>query len=143
VSAGGGQRAARPAQVPGAVLPRSTPRPGDPAVVVASSAYNTDIGIVADRLVFPPGYGNDFWWAAIPAGTGFLRPITPEHAVEVVWRATGQRVNRVPHLIGPGRLYFPHWARWRISLENPVRVQGIQTGRQHTTSELYVSAQVG
>lgn len=114
----------------------------DPAVVVASSAYNTDFSIEAGQLVFPSVYGNDFWWAGIPLGAGYVLPITPEHAVEVVWRATRTRVNQVPLLIGPGRLYFPHYARWRVSLEHPILVQGTGSGQVYTTSDLYVSGQV-
>jgi hypothetical protein len=114
----------------------------DPAVVIASSAYNTDLAVEAGHLVFPKQSGNDFRSAGIPLHSGYQYPITPEHAVEVAWKFNGTRVNRVPTLVGPGRQFFPHFARWRVSLEHPVRVRGAESGREQETSELYVSGRI-
>jgi hypothetical protein len=116
---------------------------GDPAVVIASSAYNTDVKIEDGRLRFASQHGNDFWLAAIPVRTGYAMPVTPEAAVKVAWEATGARIDEVPRLILPHRRYFPQFARWRVSLERPVRVQGLKSATIFQTDELYVGHSLG
>jgi hypothetical protein len=106
---------------------------GKPAVLVAVSAYNTDLRIDAHGLLVHPFFsGNDFHAVGIAARTGTLgvRPITPEQAVEAVGRRTGARTQQTPdlHLLGKGQ--HPANAVWRLDLDRPVRVRVAGGARQ-------------
>jgi hypothetical protein len=109
---------------------------GKPALLVAVSAYNTDLKIDAHGLLVHPMHsGNDFHAVGIAARTGTpgVRPITPEQAVEAVGRRTGARTQRTPdlHLLGKGQ--HPANAVWKLNLDQPVRVRVAGTERQVRT----------
>jgi hypothetical protein len=109
---------------------------GKPALLVAVSAYNTDLKIDAHGLLVHPFFsGNDFHAVGIAARTSTpgVRPITPEQAVEAVGRRTGARTQRTPDLYLLGKGQHPANAVWRLDLDRPVRVRVTGTARQVRT----------
>jgi len=90
-----------------------------PAVVLAVSAYDTDLKIESGTLILPPSGGNWFLAQGIPPGTTDW-PATPERAAARLAGLAGRRVAEVPELIAPpfikGR---PQDARWLLTLDGP------------------------
>jgi hypothetical protein len=92
---------------------------GMPAVVLAISAYDSDLTIENGSLVLPTRGGNWFLAQAVPPGIKEW-PLTPEDAATRTAGWTQRRITEVPTLVAPpfinGR---PHDARWLLSLEAP------------------------
>jgi hypothetical protein len=107
---------------------------------VAVSAYDTDIGTRSDTIVFPTLHGDDFLIDAVSQSAQFERPISPEQAIWIAARALGTRVVTVPDLRLGDPQYAPQLARWHLELEQPVVVRGTHSGKQYTTSEIYVDS---
>lgn len=111
---------------------------GRPVLSVAVSAYNTDFVVRNGELHFPVNHGNNFMPQGAHVGREFSMPVSPERAVQIVAEATGARVVAVPALSLPQQTYVPQFARWRIALDRPVRVRGVETGQVRDVRELYV-----
>jgi hypothetical protein len=110
-------------------------RGGAPMLSIAISALATDLHVINGQLVGPGG--GQFKAIGIPASLSSV-PITPESAVKIAAQAAGVSVTRVPELVLPPSSYVPQLAKWRITLESPVSVRGIETGHARATSEVYV-----
>ena len=111
---------------------------GNPALVVAVSAHNTDMKIDGHgNLVQPSLSGNDFhaWGVAARDGAPGLRPLTPEQAVAAVGRRTGARIHRTPDLLLREIGQHPANALWRLHLDRGVRVRA--AGREREARALY------
>ncbi len=108
---------------------------GPPVLSIAVSAEATDLRVI-DGHILGPG-GAQFTSAGIPVSRSDV-PISPEDAVNIVAKATGRRVLKVPELVLAPPPYPPQLAKWRIQLELPVTVRGVRSGSRRTTSEVYV-----
>lgn len=111
-----------------------------PVLLVAVSAYGTDVRIERDGTVSLPAIGGDeFIEHAISASaTSGFRPISPEEAVEMVGRLAGARTKEVPELVLRGLHYHPAIALWKVSLDRAVEVRGASGARRLNTPTLYV-----
>lgn len=107
---------------------------GTPVVNVAVSAIATDARVVGGRLVgFDP---RDFTSYGINARMPHS-VVRPEDAALLAAQATGQRVAEVPELVLPPFPGAPQLARWRITLEGPVKLRGRRSGVVRSTREVY------
>lgn len=111
-----------------------------PVLVVAVSAYGTDVGIKRNGTVSLPAFGGDefFEHAISTSPTSGFRPISAEEAVETVGRLTGARTKEVPELVLRGLHYHPAIALWKVSLDRAVEVRGASGTRRLATPTLYV-----
>lgn len=111
-----------------------------PVLLVAVSAYGTDVRIERNGTVsLPPIGGDEFFEHAISASaTSGFRPISPEEAVETVGRLTGARTNEVPELVLRGLHHHPATALWKVSLDRNVEVRGASGTRRRATPTVYV-----
>jgi hypothetical protein len=78
--------------------------------------------------------------------------ISPERAVRFVWETLGVRVTQVPQLVQRGDMWpsdryllnrvgaAQSCHRWRIELENEVRVRGMTSLAERTTKVIHVGA---
>ncbi len=111
-----------------------------PVMIVAVSAYNTDVRIDDRGKVRVPAIGGDeFFEVALPAqqSSGF-QPVQPEEAVERVGHLTGKRTAEVPVLLLRGSTDHPAAAVWKVSLDGPVRVKDTKGTRRLSTQTVYV-----
>lgn len=107
---------------------------GTPMVNIAVSAIAADARVVGGQLV--GGDTRDF----TSYGINPRMPrsvIRPEDAALLAARATGQRVAEVPELVLPPFPGAPQLARWRITLEAPVKLRGRSSGIVRPTREVY------
>lgn len=96
---------------------------GIPAVMLAVSAYNTDMRIGADgQLILPRLDGNSFRHSGVPATLASFASLTPEEAIVIVSRAANQKVARLPEMVLPGSRTLPIFALWKISLEGSASI---------------------
>lgn len=109
---------------------------GTPVLMVSMAAY-TEVRVEAGRLRFPREYGNDFEAHGVPLGRGFVMPVSPERAVEIVARATGGRAASVPELVMADLDYMPVHSRWKVTLDRAVSARG-RSGRMRPVREVYV-----
>lgn len=111
-------------------------------LIIAVSAYSTDVGIEEDgRLDLPLLSGMHFLTAGIPLDStraGRPSPLTPEHAVVLVSRMTGARISMVPELMQVQFPYGPHYPVWKLTLEKPVRVRTVEGSRTVDAETLYL-----
>ena len=108
-----------------------------PVFSVAVAAF-TEATVENGKLVLPAHGGMEVVPLAIPSGRGRYMPVTPEQAALIVSRATAGYIAAVPELFTPGRGYHPQHSRWKVTLERPVRAQGVSTGVVRATREVYV-----
>jgi len=117
-----------------------------PAIVVAVSAYATDVAINKSGLLDMPTLdGNVFFDEVVPVDGHTFFPLTPEEAVAHVGQLTGARTARVPELVRPNADYSPALAAWHLTLDRQVPVAAIAgeaRGRRFETRELYVGPAV-
>jgi hypothetical protein len=106
-----------------------------PVISVAVSVYASDVQL-QQRIIASQPAPNDFSDAAIPVGGSI--PISPERAVQIAALATGRRITEVPELVLPSTPHAPQLARWRLILDRPVMVRGLQSGKLRASSELLV-----
>ncbi|HEX8674569.1 MAG TPA: hypothetical protein VF710_21900 [Longimicrobium sp.] len=115
----------------------------EPEVLVAVSAYSTDVGIYPDgKLDMPTQSGMEFVSSAVPIGTaldGNGSLLGPEEAVVRVGRATGARVIEVPELVMLNIPEGPLNGAWKLSLDRGVRVRTTAGAEARTVSTLYLS----
>lgn len=96
---------------------------GSPALEVAVSAYDTDIGIDdRGRIGLPHVSGMEFMSYGIATGETGYRPLGPEDAVSQAYMETGVRVTTAPELVLLGAKYSPLLASWRLNFESDVHV---------------------
>lgn len=111
-----------------------------PVLLVAVSAYSTDVHVGKGGTVSLPAVGGDEFFelpiSASPA-TGF-RPVLPEEAVEQVWRRAGARTAKLPELLLRGSNYNPGIALWRMSLDREIQVKSATGNRRLATRTVYV-----
>lgn len=113
----------------------------EPVLVVAVSAYNTDVWIDERGLVHEtPLGGNEFMSLAVPAGPGQFRFPSPEQAVERVGRASGARATRAPELVARGG-YHPAFALWRVPLDRRARVRAAGAAEVRSAQEVFVDGE--
>lgn len=110
---------------------------GEPVLSVSVAAF-TQAWVHGGELYVPRDYGGDVVGQGVSATMGFGAPPSPEQAVRIAGTAGGVRAAAVPELIMPHRDFMPHHARWRITLDQPMRVRERRTGRVQHTRELYV-----
>lgn len=112
---------------------------GTPALMVAVSAYNTDLRIDGHgRVITQQQAGNEFEAWVIGPSDRALRPATPEEAVARIARATGIRTREPPHLLLRDSRQHPASALWSLALERDVRVRPRGGGAEVATESLLV-----
>lgn len=107
---------------------------GGTDVVLAVSAYATDLSVADGHIVVPRIGGNWF----IPLG---VRPDeallpTPEDAAVRAAQATGRRISGVPELVMTA-WGVPQLAQWRLTVEAPAAIQR-GDGQSVAVREFYV-----
>jgi hypothetical protein len=116
-------------------------------VLVAVSAYSTEVLISADgRINRPAESGGEFSDKALAADTmrDYFAFLSPEEAVARVAQRTGTRISEVPQLVlSEMRLGPVGGALWKITLERPVRVRVVDSGRTAEVTEVYVGRKRG
>jgi len=90
------------------------------------------------------GGGADWTVVAVPAEFPSGMVVTAEAAAEAVFRATARRVSEVPSAFAmiddirsPG-IPVPACAAWRVTVESPVRVRGIESGAEREMRTFFV-----
>jgi hypothetical protein len=112
---------------------------GKPVLIVAVSAYNTDIGVDKHGYIVQPRMsGNDFEVWAISRQPGGIQPLTPETAVEFLGRGASVRVARTPRLLLRNVDQHPAAAVWKLALERPIKVRDRTSGERHDVAEVFV-----
>lgn len=105
----------------------------------------TRITVVDGQLVIPQGISASIVPFGIPRSNPWILQ-GPERAVELVFRATGQRISAVPypvHDIYAIGMAPPDPARttgayWKVVVEQPVAYRHASTGETRTTSQFWV-----
>ena len=119
----------------------------DPELLVATAAYNNELGInEAGKLDFPPLSGMEFVSMGVALDT--LRPghasvLTPEQAVVRAGRATGARVREIPELVQLGHPLGPLFPGWKLTLDRSVRVRTTDGARAVEVATLYLGRTQG
>jgi hypothetical protein len=116
----------------------------NPVLVLSLSAYMTEYQIDEHGDFVRPFYsGNELLSHPVRRWRNGRIAISPEVAVERVWRATGTRVTRVPERVWTGdpnehMLYFGIYSLWKLTLERPVLMKADDTGAEVLSSEIFV-----
>ncbi|WP_420127287.1 hypothetical protein [Longimicrobium sp.] len=109
-----------------------------PVLLVAVSAFNTDVGLDERGQVHEtPLGGNEFVSTAIPRDPKGYRMPGAEQAVERVALMTGARANGPPELLQRPR-WHPAAALWKIPLDRVVRVRVRRTSAPAMADALYI-----
>lgn len=103
------------------------------------------VGTFATALVGPPA---DPWrfsdtelltaaisTQGIPVGVRY--PLDAEEAAYRIATITGRHVDSVPRLIIAKPNFSPWWTLWSVSLEHPVMVRGVDTGRDRSRQAVW------
>jgi hypothetical protein len=102
---------------------------GTPVIIMAVSAYNTDVGIDATgNIVLPKLGGMEFIHGGIPTTASIYAPMSPEEAVKKAFDAGHTQITEPPQLVLPGRPKSPLLAVWELKLAHdiPSRAQNEQ-----------------
>jgi hypothetical protein len=91
-------------------------------------------------------FGGGANWTTSAVGPTYPTGITvsAEAAVEAVFRMIGRRINSVPRAFklmderDPRGIPTPSCAAWRVSVELPVRVRGLESGVERDVQEFFV-----
>jgi hypothetical protein len=105
---------------------------GTPVILMAVSAYNTDVGIDDQGgIVLPKLSGMGFIHVGIPMTASLFAPLSPEEAVKKAFDAGHARVAEPPQLVLLGRRKSPLLAAWQITLDHgiPTRARDEQSAR--------------
>lgn len=96
-----------------------------------------DRSIIRDGTFAPPwSNGNEIaGWAASPAADHGL-PVSPEQAIEYVYRTTRARVDELPTALA-NHPQVSECMRWHLHLEREVTLMG-SSGARYTTRDVYV-----
>lgn len=103
---------------------------GEPVILIAVSAYNSDMRTDASgQLVLPPLNGMGFIHEGLPTDPSRYRLPSPEEAVLSASEATGARISTVPVLVMPNREQTPLLAAWRVELDREVMTSNARSQR--------------
>ena len=110
-------------------------------VILAVSAYSTDLTIENGRILAPAIGGVWFFALGVPPGVEMV--VSPEEAAITAAQLSGHQVTTVPRLIAPPlTLGAPQMARWQVELDGPVRVRPQGSSNDESTQTLYVSGRL-
>jgi hypothetical protein len=109
---------------------------GVPQVLLAVSAYNTDVLDNAGRHRPVTHGGGEYAWVGIPGGRLDVIVASPEEATRMVGERTGAVVRATPQLFIGAK--GPWTSSWRLELDGTASVNVRATGRSVQTAELYV-----
>jgi hypothetical protein len=111
---------------------------GGLTVLIAVSAYSTDLSINNGTIVMPRIGGAWFAWQGVPLRRISELAVGPEEAAVLAAALTGRHVNAVPELLLPARGEgFPFDARWQVRLDGATSVI-LASKAARETSELYI-----
>jgi hypothetical protein len=111
-----------------------------PVVIVAVSAYNTDVSILGDgRIRLSTYHGADIIANGIPMDTTQYSFVSPEEAVARVTQATGAKAVEAPRLVLPGIRQMPVLPVWEVRLDREVVVREKGAGVARKSRTLMVS----
>ena len=109
-------------------------------VLVAVSAYNTDVSVDERGFLWtPPIGGGAFLSVGISADTTEFPFSLPERAVARVSARTGARVAAPPRLWLLDQGHHPALAVWKLSVDRPLSFRVKATGDVISTREVYVN----
>lgn len=112
---------------------------GEEVGLLGLAAYATDLYVGEDGGVrMPPVGGNWFRTQGVPMELTEGVPTTPEAAVRYVAQTLGTRIAAVPTMERAPVLWVPMAARWRVELENAVKVRHAVDGTVEETKVVYV-----
>jgi hypothetical protein len=116
-------------------------------LMVAVSAYNTHVTITPEGKLHTPGEsGMEFLEHGIPADSTsneYYSLLSPEAAVVRVALKTGVRISEIPeHVLTEARM-SAYGGLWKLTLERPVRVRVVASGRTAEVSQIYVGREKG
>lgn len=112
---------------------------GRQAASLSVAAYATDVSVAPDGLLkYPTSHGGEFRTAAVRFDDPVGLPMTPESAVSFAVGELSVRVSAVPRLRIAELPWAPHAARWRLELEEPVRVRRLLDDVVVETDVVYV-----
>jgi hypothetical protein len=110
-----------------------------PVVLIAISAYNHHVSIRPDGTIsIPNGNGMEFLDWGIGRDTSLMRYESPEAAAVRAGRLTGALITEVPSLVRIGLLQTPLSAGWKFTLDRPVTVRVISSGRLAEVQEIHI-----
>jgi hypothetical protein len=110
-----------------------------PALLIAVSAYSTDLSLEDGMIVYPRVGGAWFQWRGIPPDQEAELAVGPEQAVRYAAQFTGRKVTAVPDLILPDRKDGGAAdARWRVELDSPVTLRTKHSGQSVAVGSVYV-----
>lgn len=93
-----------------------------PQFIVSVNAWDTDIRIADDKIVFPFVDGTSFVPEPVPADTSHRLLISPERAANMVSQLTGKRISAPPGLVvTPG--VNPAESRWLVTTDDSAAVR--------------------
>jgi hypothetical protein len=112
-----------------------------PVLLVAVSAYSTDVGIDKFGKAAIPGGGNggEFSSYGITHSPGGMGPLLSEWAVVIAGKRLGARTSRVPELVRPLDPVSPLDPLWRLELDRDVLLKTKMGGKQVAAREVFVS----
>jgi len=94
---------------------------GTPVIMMAVSAYNTDVGIDKDGLiVLPKLSGMGFLHSGIPTTSSLYAPLSPEDAVKHAFEVGHARISEPPRLMLLGHTKTPLLAAWQVTLDRDI-----------------------
>lgn len=113
---------------------------GEPVIVMAVSAYNTDVVIDSKgQLILPAFGGMEFEHEGLPVNGASYRPQSPEEAVATLASESHTRIVTVPKLMMRGSDISPSLAVWQMDIERDVPVIRKDNGRAVQTHTPLVS----
>lgn len=146
-----------PAEIPGPARRAYGPTWGVPMCPIGSTAANVSVGVpdgprdfrvagnelVLDSFRQSGGGAN---WTATAVATTFPSgmTLTAEAAAEAVFVATKHRISEIPSAfsmiddITAPSIPVPACAGWRVTVETPVHIRGLETGLERETRTFFV-----
>jgi hypothetical protein len=110
-----------------------------PVLLIAVSAYSTDLSIENGMIVYPRVGGEWFHWRGIPPTQETELAVGPEQAVRYAAQLTGRKIAIVPDLIIPDRKDGGVIdARWRLQLDSTVTLKAQSSRQPRTVRTVYV-----
>ena len=116
-------------------------RQGIPSLILEVPDAPPAISVSVDgRLTFAPVNGNDWLPQGIPPGVEEGLALTPEQAVAFAAQVSGRRVTRVPEMLMRYNVVrgVATCAVWRTELDAPITLHGQTSGRDSTTTEVFL-----